>query len=292
MNKTEWRALETRLDLARAAAEELVVYITEPPIDPLAIAATERCFLRCIGEDFGKDFDGQLEYHPDKRLFLMFFNTRYDRPGDKGHHPRTRFSIAHELGHYFLEHHRAHYLRGGRPQPSKSEFATPVIMEREADAFASGLLLPSHLSRPFVNECELTIERIDEIASRFRTSRVSTAINSVRLSDFPCALVGIQDGRVAWSARSDSMIEAGLYPSGHGSPLSKDAAQRWDAFTTGTDTQSPGGAFAKEWFQTFDKTHLDLLPVTEHYLPVPIMNTLIVLLSIPEDELYDLEDDD
>jgi len=292
MNKSEWRAIETRLDRARAAGEELVRDVATPWIDPLAIAAEEHRFLRCIGENFGTDFDGQLEYHRDKRLFLMFYNTRYDRPGDEEHHPRTRFSIAHELAHYFLEHHRAHYLRGGRPQPSKSEFFTPVIMEREADAFASGVLLPSHLVRPFVNECELSTERIDEIATEFRTSRVSTAISAVRLSDFPCALVGVREGRVAWSFRSDCMIEAGLYPPMRDSSLSKDASQRWDAFVNGGDIPVSGGAFAKEWFRTYEKDHLDALPVTEYYLPVPSMDTLVVLLSVPEDELIDLEGDD
>ena len=41
-----------------------------------------------------------------------------------------------------------------------------------------------------------------------------------------------------------------------------------------------------------DKDHLDDRSVTEEYLPVPSMGTLVVVLSIPEDELYDDKDDD
>ncbi len=39
------------------------------------------------------------------------------------------------------------------------------------------------------------------------------------------------------------------------------------------------------WLRTYDKDHLEGLPVTEHYLPVPVMDTLVVLLTVPEDEL-------
>lgn len=289
--KAEWSALNVRLGRARAVAEELVVDAVSPHIDPLAIAAEERRFLKCMGEDFGQDFDGQLEYHPDQKKFLLFYNTRYDSLGCKEHHPRTRFSIAHELGHYFLEHHRAHYLRGGRPQPSRSEFSSSVIMEREADAFASGLLLPSTLLRPIVNDEELTVERIVDIASRFQTSCISTAISSVQLSDFPCALVGIRDGVIAWSGQSESMIEAGVYPKARGSLPSKDASKQWASFVCGAGATASGSSFVKEWFRTYEKHHLDDIPASECYLPVSSMETLVVLLTIPEDELYNLDEE-
>ena len=45
----------------------------------------------------------------------------------------------------------------------------------------------------------------------------------------------------------------------------------------------------RDWFRTYDAEHLQEITVTEHYLPAPVMNTLIVLLTVPEDELYDDE---
>ena len=59
-----------------------------------------------------------------------------------------------------------------------------------------------------------------------------------------------------------------------------------------TLVRAVGTGFAKEWFRTYDKGHLDHLSVTEEYLPVPSMQTLVILLSIPEDELYDDDDDE
>jgi len=32
-------------------------------------------------------------------------------------------------------------------------------------------------------------------------------------------------------------------------------------------------------------------PITEHYLPAPVMDTLIVLLTVPEEEFY-IDDDE
>ncbi len=87
-----------------------------------------------------------MEYHRSRNRFLLLYNTKYDAyllPGQ--HHPRTRFSIAHELGHYFLEPHRAYLRRTGKSHPSKGEFLSDRTIEMEADAFAAGLLMPSAL---------------------------------------------------------------------------------------------------------------------------------------------------
>ena len=113
MTRLEWKATETILERASQAAEDVIVDITLP-IDPLAVARVEgRRLLRCHGDDFGDAFDGQLKYHASRRCFVLLYNTKYDQGIENGHHPRTRFSIAHELGHYFLDKHRAYLMSGG-----------------------------------------------------------------------------------------------------------------------------------------------------------------------------------
>lgn len=297
MTKTEWLAMETRLDRVRRVAEELTANL-QAPIDPLSVAKPEGQLLRCRGGDFRDAFDGQLEYHPSARCFVMFFNTKYDTglaPG--AHHPRTRFSISHELGHYFLEKHRAILLKGGKPHPSRGEFVHDVNLEREADAFAAGLLLPSRLARPLINEDELSLDAVEQLARHFNTSLVSTALRCVQLSDFPCAVVGLREGTVAWSVRSPSLVEAGLYPPERGNQGSRTAAGQWAAFASGAGERAQGSAFAPQWFRTFDRDDLAHVHVTEHYLPVKTMGTLLVLLTVPEDDVMrddenESEDDD
>ena len=284
MTKLDWMARRTRLERASIAAEEIVG--GQPaPIDPLAIAHDEgRRLLRVRGEDFGDAFDGHLRYHPEHQCFVMLYNTKYDARVHAGQHPRTRFSVAHELGHYFLDKHRAYLMGGGEPHESRSEFKTDTIVEQEADAFAAGLLMPARLARPSVNETELSLPVIHDLAAHFDLSLVSTSLRAVQLSDYPCAVVGIRQGRVSWCSCSQPLIDAGFYPPEKREPKSTTAQAQWRAFSVGGVVEEPGSSVTKDWFRTYDRDDLDALHVDEHYLAVPIMNTLVVLLSIPEDE--------
>jgi hypothetical protein len=216
----------------------------------------------------------------------LLFNTKYDDSQSPGtHHPRTRFSIAHELGHFYLDRHHAYLRRGGTPHGSRSEFASDIMIEREADAFAAALLMPVSLIGPLVNDDELTLDRVEELAGSFQTSRVSTAIRAVQVSDFPAAVVGLRNGAVAWTFQSDSLVQGGCYPGKRGTISSPTARQKWQSFAAGDYDKSIAQAYARHWFRTYETDRLEDLPVTEHFLPVPVMDTLIVLLVVPEDEL-------
>jgi Zn-dependent peptidase ImmA (M78 family) len=62
---------------------------------------------------------------------------------NSNHHPhRQRFSIAHELGHYFLNHRLDDYEKNITldTPPAGDDFSR--IQNREADEFASELLVP------------------------------------------------------------------------------------------------------------------------------------------------------
>ncbi len=294
MTKLEWKLRETRLEKARISAEEIVGAMKLTlPIDPLLVAKEEQPFLRCRGDDYRNRFDGQLEYHRDKNRFIMFFNTKYDAGLAAGrHHPRTRFSISHELGHYFLDRHRAHFLNGGRKHRSSGEFSLDVMMEREADAFASGLLLPSTLIRREVNQGDLCLAVIEHIARKSQASLVCAAIRCVQLSDYACAVVGLREGAVAWSSCSPRLIDAGMYPPAKGSPGSPSAREQLAAFAEGRAKKGRSSSFGRQWFRTFDRDNVETVHVEEHYLPVPSLSTLVAILSIPEDELEQDEEDE
>lgn len=292
MTKLDWKTRKARLDKACAAGEEIAAG-KPTPINPLAIARAEgRKRLRCLGKNFGDRFDGLLRFHPSKGCFTLLYNNIYDQGGEEGNHPRTRFSVAHELGHYYLDHHRAALLAGKQVHASQGEFTTDSVVEREADAFASGLLVPSQLARPLINESEPDLQIIDCVGETFSVSRVCAALRCIQLSDFLCAAIGICDGCIAWSAASERMIETGFYPPERKPPASASAQMQWTAFkSTGRTDGSSGAAFAREWFRSFDRDELDNLHVDEHYIPVRSMGTLIVLLSIPEDQFDEDEND-
>jgi hypothetical protein len=262
------------------------------PIEPARIAASEGPLLIVRSGDYRGRFDGQLEYHRGKNRFLLFYNTKHDDPLSGAHHPRTRFSFAHELGHYFIERHRAYLMKGGPSHGSESEFFSDVTIEREADSFAAGLLMPKRLLRSVVNSGELSFQRVKAIAETFKTSLVSTMIRSVGLSDFPCAVVGIRDASIAWSFLSPPLKEAGCYPLQSKSSLPSSGRRLWDKLVTVPKPRYECDGILSEWFRTYDKDHLSELFVHVEARWVASMGTFLVLLTADEKDLATAEEDD
>jgi IrrE N-terminal-like domain len=261
------------------------------PIDPLAIVRSEKPFLRAGGADFGDRYDGMLEYHESKNRFLLFYNTKYDAETPPGRmHSRTRFTIGHELGHYFINHHRAYLMRRNSPHVSRGEFLTDVVIEKEADSFAASVIMPTRLARPMVNQAELSMDRIDTIAKHFQASLVSATFRCVSLSDFPCAVAVIRDGEVAWIFPSEPIIKAGIYP--NKGLLPENAGEPWTDFHSGLRDVSENEGLVRDWFNTYEKHELRKIPVTEEYIPVTRMGTLLVLLTLDESDLFPDEEDE
>lgn len=292
MNKFDWQEEQYHEEKAAKTADELIARLKmRPPIDPLAIARTEEEFLRASGADLGRRYDGKLEFVKSRELFLLYYNTKYDAGLPAGqHHPRTLFSISHELGHFFIEHHHQCLRRGVKPHRSLNEFRSHRQIEREADAFASSLMMPSAFALPIVNKSQLSMGRIEDIAAHFGSSIISSAIRSVRLSDYPCALAGIRAGRVAWMFASESLVKAGIYPKRGGLP--ENAEEQWQIMANGSTDQGQGDGQVSDWFQTYDRDDLDDLWLLEEYLPTPVTETMIVLLTLDESDFEQDEDEE
>ncbi len=70
--------------------------------------------LRVIYDDYGRNtFDGMTWYEPDQDQFFIHINIAR---GNRENSSKARFTLAHELGHYFIDHHR-HALETGKMQP-------------------------------------------------------------------------------------------------------------------------------------------------------------------------------
>jgi hypothetical protein len=166
-------------------------------------------------------------------------------------------------------------------------------MEREADAFAASLLLPTHLVKTAVNAASLTLKRLDDLSNTYETSIVCTTFRAVRLSRYPCAVAGIREGAIAWLFPSESLIELGCFP-GKKKLESTSAREQWRAFQAGGEERSGGEATVSDWFQLYDdSTNMEAVFVREEFIPVHIMKTLLVLLTIDEDDLpEELEEED
>lgn len=117
-------------------------------------------------------FDGMTIY--DNGKFYIHINT-YN--GNRADTDRGRFTLAHELGHYFIDTHRIGLKNGLlEPHPSLTNKAQYFSIEREADYFAACLLMPEERFRKDIGNKKFGIEVIDYLRAEYKISRTARAL--------------------------------------------------------------------------------------------------------------------
>lgn len=101
-----------------------------------------------------------------------------------------RFTVAHELGHYFLPGHPERLFPNGQgTHESRSGFMSRDQTEEEADHFAAALLMPTKLFTHALENAGEGFAAIDVLASLCKTSITSTAIRFAAHSPDPVAII-------------------------------------------------------------------------------------------------------
>lgn len=164
---------------------------------------------KAITVSFGRyadAFDGMLEHQAGR--FHVYCNL--DRV-EYRNAPRARFTLGHELGHFFIDEHRNELESGRVPaHPSKCEYESRNPVEQEADHFASNLLMPSRKFRERAARVTWGLPGILSLASDFGTSVTSTAIRYVDMEPVPCAIIKWGAESRAWGWVSNQMFAAYL----------------------------------------------------------------------------------
>ena len=159
-------------------------------VEPEALAEQE-AITTSFGS-YGDAFDGMLEWRRGR--FHIYCNL------DRVHSPtsaRARFTLSHELGHYFLDDHRRGLEAGEVPShPSWVEFVSDLLVEQEADTFAAALLLPEARTRREFNDAGEGLTTILAVAQSLGASVTATALRYVKLDVSPSAVI-------KWSAAGD-----------------------------------------------------------------------------------------
>lgn len=182
-------------------AESIASFYTIP-IPLLDIARDEG--LRVIFDDYGQDtFDGMTWYEPQLDTYFIHINTR---KGNYAYNTKGRFTLAHELGHYFIDRHR-HALESGKMQPHIHHYQPfgkneEWIIEREADAFASELLMPLTHFKADIKGKVFSCELLQSLVSKYQVSFSACAIRYMGLNMVPLMLIFAEDGKIKWQLRS------------------------------------------------------------------------------------------
>ena len=116
------------------------------------------------------------------------------------------FTVAHELGHYFIPGHPEALINGKNGMhKSKSGFISDDIYEKQADNFAKELLMPEHLFKTAMNQPETGLKAIEALAKICNTSLTATAIRYCLFSDDPVTIIMSEGKKVHWCFMSESL---------------------------------------------------------------------------------------
>lgn len=182
------------------------------PIVPTEIARLEGIRVEAKPPD-KKGVSGGIIFHGDD--VIIFYATDIDNEGFQ------RFTIGHELGHYFLPGHPeeitklapVHVSRAGFSQGSDS-------IEIEADHFSSGLLMPGKLVRNVLASRSIGMDGIISLSQDAQCSITASAIRAAECSEYPMAIIVSRDSEICYGFLSESFKD--LNPSSfprQGNPL-------------------------------------------------------------------------
>jgi Zn-dependent peptidase ImmA (M78 family) len=171
-----------RLKMAKHKAEAFLrdEGIAGLPVDPIAIARSRDMEVRAKPDTIG-GVSGMLLRHGD--VFGILYATHVKSEGFRN------FSVAHELGHYFLEGHIDHVLPEDGIHTSPAGFVSADPYELEADQFAAGLLMPTGPFKRALGRQEPGSGVVESLADLCRTSLTATAIRYAELTDAAVAIV-------------------------------------------------------------------------------------------------------
>ena len=280
-----WKLYYASLDKAAKEGEEIsrTYGFVEPPVDPFLIIKQEKELIYSEGYDFGNAFDGRIKYIGPR--FLICYNTRYNAWPHSGKlHSKIIFTVGHELGHFFLPKHREYLVTSRKPHGSYTEFTADPLVEKQADSFSSGLLMPSFLLRPKINKKNfVSCEEFLGIRAQFQVSITGMMVRWVQLSDFPCATIAIRNGKIQYGWISKALRERGAWSLRKGEQIrGSDMRKFVDGDNQVQDFRKGSGSGAIFDWIDFDKVRL---LTQEFYFAIPHSKTVWAMVTADEDDL-------
>jgi len=184
-------------DQIKSFAEEIAMEYPESETNLERIVSEEG--LQVFYDRYGLNtFDGMTMY--DKNKFFIHINTTQ---GNKPKTPRGRFTLAHELGHYYIDSHRIGLKEGIlAPHPSTLNYKHFSRIEKEADYFASNLLMPESRFQEAFYRKKFSPDLLDHLRIKFNVSRTACAFRFADIGNHPIMIVYSENNTVLWKYSS------------------------------------------------------------------------------------------
>ncbi|WP_339812653.1 ImmA/IrrE family metallo-endopeptidase [uncultured Imperialibacter sp.] len=158
-------------------------------------------------DNYENAFDGMLLYDTDTQDFHIHINNDN---GNRQDSKRGRFTLAHELGHFFLDEHRLGLKYGLlEPHASFHNINQKTLIEEEADYFASCLLMPTNKFKNHSSEYRkrtgrngFSFDTVQTLSESFQTSVLSTLIRFGEVGTHEIFAIISKDNIVKWYVKS------------------------------------------------------------------------------------------
>lgn len=223
------------------------------PVDPIAIARKHGIHVEKKPPDM-KGISGALIFADPNPIII--YSTEHANEGFEN------FSVAHELGHYFLPGHPDEIMKAGGAHMSRSGFSQgDSSIELEADHFAAGLLMPSYLVRKSLGSGQIGLKGIRDMAGDASASLTAAAIRAAECAEHPMCIIVSEGPAVSYAFASPSFKDLGrnIYLR-KGSPVavgSTTAKFNADLANVRAGQEMVGACSLQHWFDTDRNPSLD-----------------------------------
>lgn len=189
---------------------------------------------------------------------------------------RERFSIGHEVGHW--ERHRGQSFRCRVDEPSQN-LESNSLLEREADEFASHLLMPAPLFNPYIMAHRWpTLAQIEEVAHDFQSSQMATLIRIAKIDALPVIIAAYSALGKRWQVYAPHVRRRWQLKD----RLDADSFAH-DLLHKGSPCPTPRKQSADTWFVNDDAGEFEVLE--QCYSPTP--GQVVVSLYLSDAEMMD-----
>lgn len=191
-----------------------------------------------------------------------------------GYEGRKSFTIAHEIGHFYMPHHQAKMYRClGRDIEA---YTRNNQMENEANEFAAEFLLPSRELDSYLKHPP-NLDTVKEVSAAYGTSLTATAVKVVRLTCEKMAVVLSEAGEIKWVSRSQA------FPYWVPRRQLHEWTYAYDYFVKGTLPLGPQKVLAAAWCEGVSRD----AEIVEESVGFERLGIVLTLLYVPvgEDEL-------
>ena len=177
-------------------------------VNEVALEYSRHCFAdspvdKVQGEDLD-GFEGMLAANKARSKWLIVYNSSISSDG------RKRFTVAHEFGHYLLHRHQQDRFECGDDDIETGD-GNERDIEKDADLFASTLLMPLDDFRRQVNGHPVSFDLLGHCADRYGVSLTAAALRWTEIANKRAILVASRDDHMLWAKSNQAAFKSGAY---------------------------------------------------------------------------------